>query len=497
MTAEMIPSDMKGDFDEISINELQVLMESGELSSVELVDYYLDRIEAIDRNEPQLNSVLEINPDARDIAENIDNLRKKERDGRGLLYGIPILIKGNIDTADRMTTTAGSLALAGHRPSEDAEIVKRLREDGAVILGKTNLSEWANFRSTKSSSGWSSHGGQTKNPYILDRNPCGSSSGSGVAVAANLCAAAIGTETDGSIICPSSANGIVGIKPTVGLVSQNGIIPISHSQDTAGPMARTVEDAALILNVIADNSIAIDKRLLQAACQESLKGTRIGIVRNYLELNTDVDNLIDNSIHIMKEAGAVIVDTTLETKDKFDDAEFEVLLYEFKDGINMYLSNCSAPSGVRSLSDLISFNNSHSSEIMPWFGQEILELAEKKGPLTDRKYRTALKMSGKLSGEKGIDLLIIKNQLDALIAPSGGPAWKTDWINGDHYSIGSSSPAAASGYPNITVPAGFVHGLPVGISFFGRAFSELTLIKLAAAYENISGLRKPPSFKIS
>ncbi len=493
MTDQMTSFDMKGEFDEMSIKEMQILMESGELSSVELVDYYLDRIEKIDRNGPFLNSVLEINPDTWDIAKSLDDSRRSDGDG-GALYGIPILIKGNIDTADGMTTTAGSLALAGYTPARDAEIVKKLRGAGAVILGKTNLSEWANFRSTKSSSGWSSQGGQTKNPYILDRNPCGSSSGSGVAVASNLCAAAIGTETDGSIICPSSANGIVGIKPTTGLVSRSGIIPISHSQDTAGPMARTVEDAALILNVIADNSLAIDKRLSQAAYPMSLKGTRIGVVRNYFGLNTDVDNLIDNAIHIMKEAGAVILDTTLKTKDKFDDAEFEVLLYEFKDGINRYLSNCSIASGVRSLSDLISFNNSHNTEIMPWFGQEILEMAEKKGPLTDRKYRSALKMSRKLSGEKGIDSLIIKNHLDTLIAPSGGPAWKTDWINGDHHSIGSSSPAAAAGYPNITVPAGFVHGLPVGISFFGIAFSELSLIKIAGAYEKVSTIRKPPSY---
>ncbi|MCK5199440.1 MAG: hypothetical protein KAR21_13870, partial [Spirochaetales bacterium] len=353
----MTSSDMKGEFDEMSINEMQILMESGELSSVELVDYYLDRIETIDRNGPLLNSVLEINPDARDIAKGIDDMRRKVGSdgdggplyGRGSLYGIPILLKGNIDTADGMSTTAGSLALAGHTPAGDAEIVKKLRGAGAVILGKTNLSEWANFRSTKSSSGWSSQGGQTKNPYILDRNPCGSSSGSGVAVAANLCAAAIGTETDGSIICPSSANGIVGIKPTVGLVRQNGIIPISHSQDTAGPMARTVEDAALILNVIVDNSLIIDRRVPQATHLENLKGARIGVVRNYFGENRDVDNLIDNAIHIMKEAGAVILDTTLEIKDKFDDAEFEVLLYEFKDGINRYLSNCSVSSGVRSL----------------------------------------------------------------------------------------------------------------------------------------------------
>ena len=483
---------LTGEFDEVKISDLKKFMEKGKLSALELVDYYLDRIETIDKNGPGLNSVLEINPDARDTAKKIDSGNHK-----GALSGIPIMIKGNIDTHDRMTTTAGSLALKGHIPKKDAVIVTRLRESGAVILGKTNLSEWANFRSTSSSSGWSSQGGQTKNPYILDRSPCGSSSGSGAAVSANLCAAAIGTETDGSIICPSSSNGIVGIKPTVGLVSQRGIIPISHSQDTAGPMARTVEDAALVLSILSGSSLLTDLKLKTTADFGSLKGMRIAALRNYFGVNTEVDKLINSAIKLMEDAGALIVDTTLKTRGKFDDAEFEVLLYEFKDGINRYLSSCMADSSVKSLADLIAYNNSNKAGIMPWFGQEILEMAEKKGFLTDKKYKLALRKSRKLSGKKGIDALIIKNNLDALIAPSGGPAWKTDWINGDHFTLGSSSPAAAAGYPNITVPAGFIHDLPVGISFFGRAYSEQALIKIALAYEKISGFRISPSFKLS
>ncbi|MDA3937769.1 MAG: amidase [Spirochaetia bacterium] len=477
---------------EMGISDLKKLIENRKLSSLELVDFYLDRIEKIDKKGPELNSVLEINPDARDIARKIDN-----GECSGILSGIPILIKGNIGTCDSMTTAAGSLALAGNIPAADAEIVSKLRNAGAIILGKTNLSEWANFRSTKSSSGWSSQGGQTKNPYILDRSPCGSSSGSGVAVSANLCAAAIGTETDGSIICPSSSNGIVGIKPTLGLVSQKGIIPISHSQDTAGPMTRSVGDAALVLSVIAGTSSKSEYKTIATAGLEPLAGKRIGVVRNYFGINSDVDGIINESVDLMKEAGTIIVDTHLETKGKFDDAEFEVLLYEFKDGLNRYLETCMVESGVQSLSDLISYNKSHHTVIMPWFSQEILEMADKKSSLTDRRYRSALRKSRNLSGKKGIDALITKHYLDALIAPSGSPAWKTDLINGDHFTLGSSSPAAAAGYPNITVPAGFIHGLPVGISFFGKSKSELKLIQIAAAYEKISGFRRPPVYKKS
>ena len=480
------------ELNEMKISELKELMVKGRLSSLELVDYYLDRIDEIDKSGPGLNSVLEINPDARNIAMKID-----DGDREGVLSGIPILIKGNIDTKDSMSSTAGSLALSGNRPSSDAELVSRLREAGAVILGKTNLSEWANFRSTKSSSGWSSIGGQTKNPYILDRSPCGSSSGSAVAVSANLCAAAIGTETDGSIICPSSSNGIVGIKPTVGLVSQKGIIPISHSQDTAGPMARTVGDAAVILSVIVGTSFENDYKKLTDSISDNLSGKKIGLVKNFTGVNNDVDKLVNESVILMKGAGAIIIDTHLKTKGKFDDAEFDVLLYEFKDGINRYLKTCNAESKVHSLSDLIAFNKLNASVVMPWFGQDILELAEKKGSLSDRKYKNALKKSRKLSGKNGIDFLTKKHNLDALLAPSGGPSWKTDLINGDHFTLGSSSTAAVSGYPNITVPAGFIHGLPVGISFFGKAKSDWELIKIAAAFENISCIRQVPSYSSS
>ncbi len=492
MNNQFQPGVLAGELDEIKISDLKKLMQKGKLSALELADYYLDRIEKIDKNGPGLNSVLEINPEARDIARNIDSGNYK-----GVLSGIPIMLKGNIDTHDKMTTTAGSLALKGNIPKKDAVIVTRLRESGAVILGKTNLSEWANFRSTRSSSGWSSQGGQTKNPYILDRNPCGSSSGSAVGVSANLCAVAIGTETDGSIICPSSSNGIVGIKPTVGLVSQMGIIPISHSQDTAGPMARTVADAALLLEVLTNKSLGINYEQIESTNFDTLSGKRIGVVRNFFGINSNVDNLIEEALSLINNSGAIIIDTYLKTKGEFDDSEFEVLLYELKDGLNKYLKTCRIESGIKSISDLIVYNRSNKSVIMPWFNQELLEMADQKGSLADRHYLSALKKSKKLSGKKGIDSLIQKNKLTALIAPSGGPAWKTDWINGDHFSLGSSSSAAVSGYPNITVPAGFVHGLPVGISFFGRAYTEQTLIKIALAYEKISGFRKSPSFKLS
>lgn len=473
------------DLIELRIRDLKKLMDNGSLSALELVDFYLERIESFDRSPAGFNSILEINPEARIIAKKMDN-----QEIEGPLKGIPILLKGNINTHDSMTTTAGSLALEGNIPSRDAAVVTKLREAGAVILGKTNLSEWANFRSTKSSSGWSSQGGQTKNPYSPDRTPCGSSSGSAVAVSANLCAAAIGTETNGSIICPASTNGIVGIKPTLGLVSQDGIIPISHSQDTAGPMTRTIEDGAVLLNVMTGNSFSTEKNYLIEP--EELSGKRIGVVRNYFGVNYEVDNLINKSINLMKEAGAVIVETLFKTKGEFDDSDLEVMLYEFKDGINKYLSRCSVASGVTCLADLISYNKSNKETIMPWFGQEIFEMAQNKGSLDERKYRLALKKSKKLSGKKGIDSLINKNHLDALTAPSGGPAWKTDWINGDHFTIGSSGPAAVSGYPNITVPAGFIHGLPVGISFFGKAYSENDLIKIATAFEKLSRFRRAP-----
>lgn len=478
---------------EKDIEYLMNKIKTRKLTARQLCEYYLERIEKLDKNGPELNSVLEINPDALKIAEKLD--KKFQSNGlTGPLHGIPILIKANIDTHDKMTTTAGSLALAGSISPDDATIVKKLREAGAVILGKTNLSEWANFRSTRSSSGWSSQGGQTKNPYALDRNPCGSSSGSGVAVSANFCAVAIGTETDGSIVCPSNANGIVGIKPTLGLVSRSGIIPIAHSQDTAGPMARTVADAVILLNVLV--GIDLNNNYTKFLDKNGLNGKRIGVSRNYFGFHEKVDNLMKDAIAVMKRKGAVIIDpANIETKGKFDKAEYEVLLYEFKAGLNKYLKYSQPKTGVKTLSDLITFNKQHKNKIMPYFEQEIFVMAEKKGPLTDKKYLQALKKCKELAGKKGIDAVMEKHDLDAVIAPTGGPAWKTDLVNGDHFGGGSSSAAAVAGYPNITIPAGFVHGLPVGISFFGKAFSEPKLIAIAYAYEQATKHRKPPQYK--
>jgi amidase len=466
---------------------------------------YLDRIAELDRKGPALRHLLETNPDALSIADSLD----KERKGgsvRGPLHGIPILIKDNIDTADRMTTTAGSLALAGSIPLQDATIAAKLRAAGAILLGKTNLSEWANFRSTHSTSGWSGRGLQAKNPYVLDRNPCGSSSGSGGAVAANLCAAAIGTETDGSIVCPSSANGIVGIKPTVGLVSRAGIIPIAHSQDTAGPMARTVRDAVILLNVLAGADPRDPATSASGARSQidyttyldpnGLRGARIGVARTKFFGYSDVtDKIINDAIDGMKAQGAVIVDpANIETAGKFDDSEFDVLLYEFKADLKNYLASLGSQAPVKTLQDIIAFNERHKDQEMPWFGQEIMIQAQAKGPLTEKKYLDELASNLKMARTDGIDATMDKYKLDAIVAPTGGPAWVTDLINGDHFTGASSTPAAVAGYPNINVPAGFSHHLPVGISFFGRAFSEPTLIKLAYAYEQASKHRRAPQF---
>ena len=430
-----------------------------------------------------------MNPDAEKIATDLDRERK-ERGSRGPLHGIPILIKDNIDTHDRMMTTAGSLALVGAKPARDAFVAQRLREEGAVILGKTNLSEWANFRSTKSSSGWSARGGQTKNPYALDRNPCGSSSGSGAAIAANLCAAAIGTETDGSIVCPSSANSLVGIKPTVGLIRGSGIIPISHSQDTAGPMTRTVRDGAILLGALAstmDYTQYLDK--------DGLRGMRLGIVRKNFGFNDRVDKLMENLLAEMKKLGAVLVDPAdIPTSGKFDDSEFEVLLYDFKADLNAYLAGLGPQAPVRSLKDVIEFNEKNRDREMPYFGQDIMIRAEAKGPLTSKAYIQALRKNHLLTRSQGIDLVMKKHRLDAMVAPTGGPPWPTDWINGDHFSGGYSSASAVAGYPHITVPAGYVFGLPVGISFFGGANSEPKLIKIAYAFEQATKVRRPPKF---
>jgi amidase len=491
--------------DEASLADLQSVMASGRMTARSITQQYLDRMQALDRTGPTLRAILEINPDALSIADTLDRERKAGK-VRGPLHGIPILIKDNIDTADRMTTTAGSYALAGSIALQDATIAARLRAAGAILLGKTNLSEWANFRSTHSSSGWSGRGGQAKNPYVLDRNPCGSSSGTGAAVSANMCALGIGTETDGSIVCPSAVNGIVGIKPTLGLVSRAGIIPIAHSQDTAGPMTRTVRDAAILLGVLAgvdardpatsSNGTRGQTDYTKFLDPNGLRGARIGVARTKFFGYSDVtDKLISDAIEAMKASGAVIVDpANIETAGKFDDAEFDVLLYEFKADLNKYLAALGPKAPVRSLQDIIAYNEAHKDQEMPFFGQEIMIQAQAKGPLTEKKYLDALASNLKMSRTDGIDATMDKYKLDAIVAPTGSPAWPTDLINGDHFTGASSTPAAVAGYPNINVPAGFSHGLPVGISFFGRAYSEPTLIKLAYAYEQSTKHRRAPQF---
>src|SRR5688500_1450508 len=492
------------ELEESTITELQQGLQSGKYTTKALVEKYTDRINDIDKKGPTLRSVIELNPDAESIAATLDRERK-DRGARGPLHGIPILLKDNIDTADRMMTTAGSLALVGSRPAQDAFIAKKLRDAGAVILGKTNLSEWANFRSTKSSSGWSARGGQTRNPYALERNPCGSSSGSGVAVAANLCAGAVGTETDGSIVCPSSANSLVGIKPTLGIVSRAGIIPIAHSQDTAGPMTRTVRDAAIILGALAgvdprDDSTNAGRGksvadYTQFLDKDGLRGMRLGVARKHFGFNERVDKLMEERLAEMKKLGAVLVDPAdIPTAGKFDDSEFEVLLYEFKADLNKYLAGLGPQAPVRSLKDVIAFNEKNRDREMPYFGQDIMIRAEAKGPLTSKAYIQALRKNHLLTRSRGIDLVMKKNRLDAMVAPTGGPPWPTDWINGDHFSGGYSSASAVAGYPHITVPAGYVFGLPVGISFFGGANSEPKLIKIAYAFEQATKARRPPKF---
>lgn len=496
------------DLDEVTVADLQQRMQAGRETARSIAGKYLARIEAIDRSGPALHSVIETNPDALAIADERDGERRAGRT-RGPLHGIPVLIKDNIATADRMMSTAGSLALAGVKPPKDAFIVTRLRDAGAVILGKTNLSEWANFRSTHSTSGWSGRGGLARNPYALDRNTSGSSSGSGAAIAANLAAVAVGTETDGSIVSPSQTNGLVGIKPTLGLLSRAGIVPIAHSQDTAGPMARTVADAAALLGAMVGsdpddamtrNSTARGLRDYSRALDPGgLKGARLGVVRNQLwGYSPAADRIADAAIADMKTAGAVVIDpANIPTLGQFSDSEFEVLLYEFKADLNTYLTWLGPASPVHSLKDVIAFNAEHRTEELPYFGQEIMEMAEKKGPLTDPKYRAALAKNHRLARTLGIDAVLAKFNLDALVAPTGGPAWLIDLVNGDGgtgSAPGPSSVTSVAGYPHITVPAGFFRGLPVGISFFGRAWSEPTLIKIAYAYEQATRHRRPPTF---
>jgi amidase len=491
------------ELDEITIANLQAGMASGKFTARSITEKYLARIEEIDKQGPALNSVIEINPDALAIADALDQERKANH-LRGPMHGIPVLIKDNIDTADRMQTTAGSLALLGSKPTRDSFVAQKLRESGAVILGKTNLSEWANIRSSHSSSGWSGRGGQTTNPYALDRNPCGSSSGSGAAISASLCAVAVGSETDGSIVCPASANGIVGIKPTLGLISRSGIIPIAHSQDTAGPMARTVRDAAILLGALAgvdprDTATATSAGKAEADYTKfldphGLRGARIGVARKYFGSNDAQDQLMNNLIADMKRQGADIVDPAdLPTHGKFDDTEFLVLLYELKADLNAYLA--ARPGAPGSLKDIIDFNESNRDKEMPYFGQDIFIKAEAKGPLTSKEYTDALEANHRLSRKEGIDAVMDQFHLDAIMAPTAGPAWLTDLANGDHAVGGSSNAAAVAGYPDITVPAGFVFGLPVGISFFGRAWSEPTLLKIAYGFEQTIQARRPPRFR--
>ncbi|MCP4200744.1 MAG: amidase [bacterium] len=488
------------ELEEWTVDQLQEAMGEGRLAAQDIVQTYLDRIEEIDHSGPELRSVLALNPDALRIAGELDSERSAGY-LRGPLHGIPVLLKDNIDTADGMATTAGSLALAGTIALEDSTVAKNLRDAGAVILGKANLSEWANFRSERSSSGWSGVGGQTKNPYALDRNPCGSSSGSGVAVSANLAALAIGTETDGSVVCPSNANGIVGVKPTVGRVSRAGIVPISESQDTAGPMARTVRDAALLLNAMA----SVDSRDPATAAaggpvdfsavldEGALNGARIGVWRDRFGFHEKVDAILEESLTALREGGAELIDPIeMPSVGEVGDYEYDVLLYEFKDCLAKYLAGRGNDTAVRSLADVIEFNLANRDREMPYFEQEVFDKAEAKGPLTDAAYLEARTKCHELTRKEGIDRVVSKHRLDAIIGPTGGPAWVTDLVNGDHFGGGSSLAAAVSGYPAVTVPAGFVHGLPVGLTFFGPAWSEAALLALAYAFEQATRVRRPP-----
>jgi amidase len=491
------------ELDEVTIGELHAGMMSGKYTARSITEKYLARIEEIDKHGPGINSVIEVNSDALAIADDLDKIACNVCRP---LHGIPILIKDNIDTADRMMTTAGSLALVGAKPQKDSFVARKLREAGAVILGKTNPSEWANIRSSHSTSGWSGRGGLTKNPYALDRNPCGSSSGSGAATSANLCAASIGTETDGSIVCPSSANGLVGIKPTVGLVSRAGIIPISHTQDSAGPMCRTVRDAAIVLSALVgvdpDDSATSDvgrnfkSDFTEFLKKDGLRGARIGVVRKYFGFSDTVDALMEIALDAMKKQGATLVDPAdIDTIGKTGDNETLVLQYELKADMNAYLAKLGPNAPMKTLKDLIAFNERNHEKEMPYFGQDMFIKAEAKGPLTTKEYLDAMEANLRMARKEGIDAVMDKFKLDALVAPTGGPAWITDLVNGDNAAGQSSSGAAVAGYPSITVPAGFAFGaLPVGISFFGRAWSEGVLIKLAYSFEQATKVRTSPKF---
>ena len=488
------------DVNELSIKELQDLVKSGKLTYSKLTQMYLNRIKDLDKSGPALNAIIELNPDAIAIAATMDNELKVGK-WRGFMHGIPVLIKDNIDTADKMLTTAGSLALLDNKASVDATIVQKLREAGAVILGKTNLSEWANFRSTRSSSGWSSRGGQTKNPYLLDRSPCGSSSGSGVAVSANLCALAIGTETDGSIACPASMNGVIGIKPTIGLVSRSGIIPISKSQDTAGPLTRTVTDAAILLTAISGSDpkdVATLKNTQSVKDYtkyldiNGLKGKRIGVEKSMLKRHEGIDKILKEALSQMEKCGATIVEVEfMHTTGEFGNAESDILHYEFKDGLNRYLAT--ATTKMKSLKDIIDYNIQNEPKAMPYFKQEILVKSEALGGLESKEYKAALVKIE--TYRKFIDKLFDDQNLDALCGPATGTSWCNDLINGDFWTgYGAYTPAAVTGYPSITVPMGFVSELPVGLSFIGKAFGEPEIIAIGYAYEQVSKNRKQPQF---
>jgi amidase len=493
------------ELEELTIADLQRGMDTGQLSARSIAERYLERIVELDGQGPTLRSIIETNPDALGIADELDRERREGR-VRGPLHGIPVLLKDNIATADRMTTTAGSYALEGCIPPQDSFVAAKLREAGAILLAKTNLSEWANFRSEMSSSGWSGRGGQCKNPYILDRNPCGSSSGSGAATSANLGAVSLGTETDGSVVCPSNANGLVGVKPTLGLLSRSGIVPIAHSQDTAGPMTRTVTDGAILLGTLT----GVDPQDPATAASEGnahtdytafldprrLEGARIGVARQRFGFHPKVDAALEEALAAIKAQGAELIDPVeLTSHEEMGNAEYEVLLYEFKADLNRYLAELGGAAPVATLAEIIRFNEENADREMPFFGQEIFLKAEEKGDLTTPEYLEALETCRRMSRDEGIDATMDTHRLDAIVAPTGGPAWTTDLVNGDHFGGGSSSFAAVAGYPNITVPAGFVHGLPIGLSFFGRAWSEPLLLGLAFSFEQATRARRPPAFE--
>jgi amidase len=491
--------------EELTITQLQQGYKDGKYTVRQVVSVYLDRINALDKNGPRLNSIIAVNPDALEIADEIDRDILKGKP-EGPLFGVPVILKDNIDTHDKMPTTAGATALRNSYPSTDSFVARKLREAGAIIIAKANLSEWANFRAKMSSSGWSGVGGQTRNPYVLDRNPCGSSSGSGVAVSANLCMVAIGTETNGSIVCPSNNNGIVGIKPTVGLISRSGIIPISFTQDTPGPMGRSVEDVAITLGTLTGIDSADSKTLVSPGkstsdyrkflVKDGLKGKRIGLLKKSMGFSDKVDTLMNKAIEYLKISGAEVVEVELQKGADYEEASFTVMLYEFKDGLNKYFSRQGGGLPVKSIHDLIIYNKSDSVELK-YFDQNLLEQADKKGDLKSEEYKKALATMTKATREDGIDKVMDANKLDAIIAPTGSPAWKTDLLLGDHFVGGSSSLAAISGYPAITVPMGFIDELPVGITFFGRAWNESLLLGLAYSYEQGTKHRKAPKYRVS